>query len=243
MADLSYAQLKAVWLSAAQGTQYDSNAWASLMAAIAEAESSGNPNALNPTDNGGTQTSWGLWQISDGTHAEVSPNWNNPAVNARLALGKLQGSGLSAWGTYDSGAYRAYLNGATTPDGAGISGGSAVDAAYLASAASGGDCIWRIGEGGIPGSSIIHDIPGVGGSGNVASFSLCLLTRGQARAVLGGLMFLSGTGIMLLGVTLLVAIPALAGVAGGAGRIVGVAGQAGQIGKARTVLQSAAAAA
>src|SRR5271170_712941 len=78
MAVLSYAQLKSVWLSAAKGTQYGTNAWASLMAAIAEAESGGNPAITNPNDNGGTQTSWGLWQISLGNHDEPSPNWNNP---------------------------------------------------------------------------------------------------------------------------------------------------------------------
>jgi Lysozyme like domain len=113
----TYAQLKGIWLAAAKGTQYDSNEWASLMAAIAEAESGGNADATNPTDNGGTQTSWGLWQISLGNHAEPSPDWNVPAENARLAIGKLDGQGLDAWGTYTSGAYRPFLNEQTTAAG------------------------------------------------------------------------------------------------------------------------------
>jgi hypothetical protein len=109
MTTYSYAQLEAIWLEAAQGTAYDTTQWAQLMAAIAEAESSGNPNAENTTDNNGTQTSWGLWQISLGNHNEPASNWNNPVENATLAINKLETQGLSAWGTYDSGAYLAPL--------------------------------------------------------------------------------------------------------------------------------------
>src|SRR5271166_2721872 len=112
MADLSYAQLKGVWLSASKGTKYHSNMWASLMAAIAEAESSGDPLATNPTDNNGTQTSWGLWQISNGTHSMPDPNILNPQVNARAAVAKLASQGLGAWGTYTSGTYKKYLSSA-----------------------------------------------------------------------------------------------------------------------------------
>jgi hypothetical protein len=105
MVSYTYSQLEAIWLEAAQGTAYDTTQWAQLMAAIAEAESSGNPNAENTTDNNGTQTSWGLWQISLGNHNEPASNWNNPVENATLAINKLETQGLSAWGTYDSGAY------------------------------------------------------------------------------------------------------------------------------------------
>jgi hypothetical protein len=109
----SLAQLETIWKQAAAGTKYASSAWATLMAAIALAESSGNPSAVNATDNGGTQSSYGLWQISTGTHAAPSPDWADPTVNARLAIGKLNGQGLGAWGTYTSGAYRQYLGGAS----------------------------------------------------------------------------------------------------------------------------------
>jgi hypothetical protein len=107
------AQLESIWKQAAAGTKYDSSAWATLMAAIALAESSGNPEAVNATDNGGTQSSYGLWQISTGTHTPPASNWNDPTVNAHLAIGKLNSQGLGAWGTYTSGAYRQYLGGAS----------------------------------------------------------------------------------------------------------------------------------
>jgi hypothetical protein len=117
MATYSFSQLEQIWLSAAKGTKYSSKAWAALMAAIALAESAGNPDATNPTDNNGAQTSWGLWEISLGNHDEPSPDWSNPAVNAQLAIGKLSTQGLSAWGTYTSGAYKKFLNGAAIPSG------------------------------------------------------------------------------------------------------------------------------
>lgn len=120
---LTYAQIEQVWLSAAQGTQYDTQTWAALMAAIAMAESSGNPDATNPTDNGGTQTSWGLWQISLGNHNAPAANWNDPTENAKLAIGKLETQGLKAWGTYNSGAYKQYYSGSTPASTGAIPGG------------------------------------------------------------------------------------------------------------------------
>jgi Lysozyme like domain len=231
MSVLSYAQLKAVWLSAAKGTQYATNAWASLMAAIAEAESSGNTDAYNPTDNGGSQTSWGLWQISLGNHDEPSPNWNNPIVNAQLAIQKLEGQGLSAWGTYTSGAYEAYLNGATTPDGTGITGGSVVEAAYLTSASAvASNCLWAIPSlGGIVGSAgggfiggIIGGItgnPSAGVSGLAAGGGgYCIFSKSEARALAGAGFLIGGGLIMLWGVNLVVAVAALKA----AGRVVSV---------------------
>jgi murein DD-endopeptidase MepM/ murein hydrolase activator NlpD len=80
-----------------------------ILAAIAMAESGGNPNALNPNDNNGRQSSYGLWQISTGTHAAPAQNWNDPLTNARLAVQKLRSQGWKAWGTYTSGAYERYL--------------------------------------------------------------------------------------------------------------------------------------
>lgn len=207
---LSYAQLKSVWLSAAQGTQYATNAWASLMAAIAEAESGGNPGITNPNDNGGTQTSWGLWQISLGNHDEPSPNWNNPTVNAQLAIGKLEDQGLSAWGTYTSGAYKTYLNGATTPDGTGISstGTSAADAAaYQLASATQADCAWSIGWGGIPGTSWLQDLFGSGG--NVGSGEVCLFSKSEARGLVGAGFLVGGGLIVLWGVQFLVVVAGL----------------------------------
>jgi hypothetical protein len=87
------------------------------MAAIALAESSGNPNAKNPNDNNGRQTSWGLWQISDGTHNEPVPNILDAKINAQEAVKKYKGpQGIGAWGTYSSGAYKQFMKGNVPPD-------------------------------------------------------------------------------------------------------------------------------
>lgn len=113
---LTYSQLEGLWINAGGPSSL-----APLMAAIALAESGGNPGENNYTDNNGTQTSWGLWQISNGTHSwPSSQNPNNPEVNARLAVQKYHSQGLSAWGTYDSGAYRQYMQGGVPPNASGI---------------------------------------------------------------------------------------------------------------------------
>ena len=103
----TYAQLEGLWIS-----NGGSAALAPIMAAIALAESSGNPTATNATDNGGTQTSWGLWQISDGTHNQPVANILDPNVNAAQAVKKVKSQGLSAWGTYTSGKYKQFMSGA-----------------------------------------------------------------------------------------------------------------------------------
>jgi murein DD-endopeptidase MepM/ murein hydrolase activator NlpD len=86
-----------------------SSAMAPIMAAIALAESGGNPNSTNPNDNGGRQTSWGLWQISDGTH-NMPQGWSDPQTNANMAYQKYLSQGLGAWGTYTSGKYKDFMN-------------------------------------------------------------------------------------------------------------------------------------
>ena len=117
---LSFAQLEAV-----AGEGGFPKSMEPLMAAIALAESSGDPESTNPTDNNGTQTSWGLWQISNGDHSEPAPNWNDPVENARLAYGKWKSQGLRAWGTYTSGAYKSHLpKGYVAPDPSGINVGT-----------------------------------------------------------------------------------------------------------------------
>jgi hypothetical protein len=82
---------------------------ATTLTAVAYAESGGNPGDVNPNDNGGKQTSWGLFQISDGTHNEPA-GWDDPETNTRMAIAKLRSrQGLHAWGTYNTGAYKKYL--------------------------------------------------------------------------------------------------------------------------------------
>lgn len=126
MSNYTFSQLENIWQNAASGTQYATSSWAALMAAIALAESSGNASATNPTDNNGTQTSYGLWQISNGTHNAPAGNWSDPTANAQLAIQKLESQGLGAWGTYTSGAYSQFLpSGSALPPGAGAPGGGA----------------------------------------------------------------------------------------------------------------------
>ena len=119
---LSFQDLENLWLQAGGAP-----GMAATMAAIALAESGGNPGAANYTDNNGRQTSWGLWQISDGTHNVLS-GWNDPLTNARYALQKITTQGLGAWGTYTSGLYKQYLGGnaalATVPTGQQTGGAS-----------------------------------------------------------------------------------------------------------------------
>ena len=110
MTTLTYSQLEGVWIQAG-GQQ----SLAPLMAAIALAESGGQTNSLNPTDNGGRQSSYGLWQISTGTHTPPDPNWADPVTNAKLAIGKFKSQGLGAWGTYTSGAYKPFLKNGVPP--------------------------------------------------------------------------------------------------------------------------------
>lgn len=107
---LTFSQIKTVWMNASDGTPYHTEAWSALMAAIAMAESGGSPTAKNAVDNNGTQTSWGLWQISLGNHSAPASNWSDPNENAKLAIAKLNTQGLSAWGTYTSGAFKQFLS-------------------------------------------------------------------------------------------------------------------------------------
>jgi lysozyme-like protein len=211
--NLSYSQLKGVWLTAAQGTQYATNAWASLMAAIAEAESSGNPTATNPYDNDGTQTSWGLWQISLGNHEAPSPDWANPYENAQLAIGKLNTQGLDAWGTYTSGAYQAFLSDKTSADLTAVTGpDAATEGALTAGSEAQVNCAWGLSLG-----SIDPSIGGYHPVGNISFGQVCILSNSQARAMIGTGLAVAGAVVLGLGVAVLaitVGLPKVAAVAG-----------------------------
>lgn len=103
----NFGQLQQIWSQSGGNSQL-----APIMAAISLAESGGNPSAINTNDTngqGGTQTSAGLWQISNGTNTAFSTNWSNPIVNGAAAVQKVNSQGLNAWGTFQSGAYLQYL--------------------------------------------------------------------------------------------------------------------------------------
>jgi hypothetical protein len=90
------AQLSALW----RGAGGPSNL-ANLAAAIALAESGGNPTAHNPSG------ASGLWQILGQV---VRGNIFNPMVNARNAVSKWRSAhGFSPWVAYTNGSYHQYL--------------------------------------------------------------------------------------------------------------------------------------
>lgn len=178
MATLTYAQLEGLWIKAGGPKSV-----APVAAAIALAESGGRADALNPNDNGGRQSSFGLWQISNGTHTPPSPHWADPATNASLAVAKFKGAGnsFSPWGTYDSGAYRAYMSGSTTPD-MNVPGNPTATATEAA-AHTKADCLFGIGT-----PNIVHDLTGLGGED-----AICLVSRSQARGIVGAFLMVAGT--------------------------------------------------
>jgi len=81
VADYTFSQLMGLWEQAG-----GSKGFAGLMAGVAEVESGGNPNALNPS--GAT----GLWQIEWPLHEGITPAVTsqqalyNPQINARAAV-------------------------------------------------------------------------------------------------------------------------------------------------------------
>ena len=87
----SYAQLEGLWIQAG-----GSRATAPVAAAVAMAESAGQPRAHNPSG------ASGLWQILGApTGWKGSTNWMDPATNARAAVAKYQAAGgWGPWATY-----------------------------------------------------------------------------------------------------------------------------------------------
>ena len=120
----SYAQLEGLWINAG-----GSKALAPVMAAIAEAESSGCSAAYNSSG------ASGLWQVEPSNAQYVPGGYGNifsPADNAKAAVGVYKAQGLDAWQTYTNGAYKAFVSGGTTPD-TNVAGSPATTAAASAS--------------------------------------------------------------------------------------------------------------
>lgn len=92
----SFAQLEALWIGAGGPSKE-----APLAAAIALAESSGNPNAEGHNTNGTIDR--GLWQINS-VHGALSTT--NIAANAKAAVQiyKAKGNTFTDWVTYNTGA-------------------------------------------------------------------------------------------------------------------------------------------
>lgn len=77
-------------------------------AAIALAESGGNPQAVGDQTLGG---SYGLWQVFIPAHPEYNAqSLFDPTYNAKAALAISKGGAtFTPWSTYNSGAYKKYL--------------------------------------------------------------------------------------------------------------------------------------
>ena len=103
MASYSYTQLRKLWLNAG-----GNKTWSYVMAAIAMAESHGNPQAHHVDSNGSVD--YGLWQINS-VHGYTPDYLYNPQNNAHAAVAVFNGSGPHAWSTYNNGSYKQYMPG------------------------------------------------------------------------------------------------------------------------------------
>ncbi len=105
----SIDQLEQLWINAGGNTEA-----APTAAAIAMAESSGNPSATNSNTNG--TTDYGLWQINSVHFGETGmpdPSLivNNPSYNAQaaVALFNRRGQTFGDWVQYNNGNYEQFL--------------------------------------------------------------------------------------------------------------------------------------
>jgi hypothetical protein len=181
LSKLTYSQLEGEWIQAGGQASL-----APLMAAIALAESGGQTNSLNPNDNHGTQSSYGLWQISTGTHKEPDPNWADPVTNAKLAIGKLKSQGLAAWGTYSSGAYKPFLKNGVPPTSVGVGTTPVSDPTTAGDTFDSVDCAWQM------------KLPVAG--------QTCIATKVQVRAIVGVLLLGGGVVVGVFGVIAVAAL-------------------------------------
>jgi hypothetical protein len=150
---------------------------APLAAAIAEAESSGRSDATSSNPDGGTNV--GLWQLDTpggvGAGHSVSA-LQDPNLNAQVAVrGSSNGTNWGDWETYVTGAYKQYMNGSTTPD------PNVPSSATLDAANSGSDCL----------------------IGPFPHTSFCILSKSQARALIGGMLLIGGGLIAVVGLAVI----------------------------------------
>jgi len=159
MAIYSYGQLEGLWDEAGGPPGQASEA-----AAIAEAESGGNPDAAYPgktiaPGTGNTSDATGLWQIlglpaGNFTAAELT----DPLENAKMAVAKYEqaGDSFTPWQTYDEGIVNPQSG--IAPDYNGIPAGGSTSASTTA-ATSGPIPSWL--ENIIPGGGAIDEISGL----------------------------------------------------------------------------------
>jgi Lysozyme like domain len=182
----TYAQLEQLWINNGGST-----ATAPLAAAIAEAESSGNSTATSANPDGGTNV--GLWQLDTngkGSGLTVA-QLQDPNVNAAAAVtGSSGGTDWSAWETYVNGAYTQFLSNSTPPSSAGVPASTAAASTAAAVTVVPGTCV-------VPYPTLNLVVTTVGGG--------CILSKSEARAVIGGFCLAAGGLIILPGLIVLVA--------------------------------------
>jgi Lysozyme like domain len=188
----TYAQLEQLWINNG-GTA----ATAPVAAAIAEAESSGNAAVTSSNPDGGTNV--GLWQLDTpggGGAGYTVSQLQDPNTNAAVAVAvSKSGSNWSTWATYASGAYKQFVSNGTTPDSnvPASTGTTATGSTTAAlSSASASACLVQF-----PSVNLV--VTSVGGG--------CLVTKSEARAVIGGVLLAAG-GIMGLVSVLIIAASA-----------------------------------
>lgn len=115
----SYAQLEQFWINAGGPANE-----AAVAAAVALAESGGDPTSWNRCGNS-AGTDQGLWQINDfyNPYFAKSGNAYDPAQNAQAAVYYWKQRGWKDWVTYTTGAYLKYLKSGVAPSAAGIPAG------------------------------------------------------------------------------------------------------------------------
>lgn len=190
---MAYTYSQLFWLASEAGFSlgYDST-----MAAIALAESSGDPSAVN-SSSGAT----GLWQINQPVWVRDYPGWTttwlkNPQNNAKAAKIVFDKQGLGAWTTYTSGAYKKYIPKDKVPGPAGayvgpdaktvpspgeaLSGAVDTASSVASSAATGAESL----------------VKGAAWLSNPANWVRVIYVVGGAAVILGGIAYLSkGTAI------------------------------------------------
>jgi hypothetical protein len=180
---LTYGQVEQLWINAG-----GSAALAPLMAAIATAESGRNPRSLNNTPSTGDY-SVGLWQINyfDGMLASRTRQFgspqqlmDDPSLQAKAAVTLYREQGLAAWSTYTSGAYKQYLNGSVPPD-VNVPSSTPGSAQQVDASGNSTDCLI-----------------------NIPYLNACLLSKAQAKSILGVLTIGAGGVIGAIGVLILV---------------------------------------
>lgn len=104
--DYTFSQLETIWVNAGGNATYKA-----IAAAIAMAESGGNPQATDNDSNGTVDR--GLWQINS---SHGSQSTYNVMANARAAVAiSNNGTNWNPWTTYTSGAYLKYLPSTLAP--------------------------------------------------------------------------------------------------------------------------------